>query len=104
MNTITMTTKNMFTGSMNKWLLGIIVGLFVVYSVLIVTTILSINDRKNLYSDIRAKQAQLSELEIKYFNVAQQIDLNKARELGFVDQAATFAYTNPISDNAVAIR
>lgn len=104
MKTITLPIKNVFSGSMNSWLLAAFVGMFVSYSFLIGSTVISINERKNLYSDIRAKQAELSELEIKYFTVAQGIDLNKARELGFIDTTTTFAYTNPGATDAVAVR
>jgi hypothetical protein len=104
MNTLTLPIKNILTGSMNSWLLAAFIGMFVAYSFLIGSTVISINERKNLYSDIRTKQAQLSELEIKYFTVAQGIDLNKAKELGFIDTPTTFAYTNAGAKDAVAIR
>lgn len=96
---------NLISGSMNKALLGVFVALFFGYSFLIGSTVVSINQRKNLYADIRAKQAEVSELEISYFNLAQGIDMEKAKELGFQDaQTAIFAYTNPGASDTVAIR
>jgi len=96
---------NLISGSMNKALLGVVVMLFLGYSILIVGTIISINQRKDLYSEIRTKQAQVSELEVKYFNLAQQIDLEKVNELGFIDMPnAVFAYTIPGVKDSVAIR
>ncbi len=95
---------NLISGSHNGTLLGAFAALFVVYSFLIGSTVVSINERKNLYSEIRAQQAHLAELEIQYFELAQGVDLNRATEMGFKDQPAAFAYTNPGAEDAVALR
>lgn len=98
------TIKNIISGSHNSTLLGAFAALFVVYSFLIGSTVVSINERKNLYSEIRAQQAHLAELEINYFALVQGVDLKRASAMGFADQSATFAYTNPGAEDAVALR
>lgn len=95
----------LFNGSLNKTLLLALVGMFVVYSFFIARAVIAVNERKALYADLRTSQAKVSELEIKYFNLASAVDVEKAATLGFIESKnPTFAYTRPAVDTAVAVR
>jgi hypothetical protein len=77
--------KNIFSGSWNRYLLLALVGMFVLYSFFIARSVVAINQRKTLYTEIRTSQAKVSDLEIKYFDLASTIDAKKAADLGFVE-------------------
>lgn len=78
-------------------ILGIGVGILVVtYSVLLVQTINTVSERKELRTEIQEAQQRVSELETKYFELANTIDSNYVKQLGFVENAdPVFAYTIP---------
>ena len=97
--------KNIFSGSLNRYLLLVLVGTFLLYSFFIARSVVAINQRKTLYSQVRTAQAKVSDLEIQYFNLASTIDIKKASELGFVEsKTPTFAYTNPDADTVALVR
>lgn len=88
--------KKLFLGIYNKQLLGGIVLLFGVYSFFIGHTVVAIDQRQALTSQIQTTGAAVSALQINYFNLASSITMTKATELGFVDsETPDFAYTNP---------
>jgi hypothetical protein len=96
--------KNTFSGSWNRHLLTGLVVLFGLYSFFIARTVVAVNQRKDVRAEIRDTQTRVSDLEIKYFNLASNIDMQKATELGFIDsQTPTFAYTKPAAET-VAVR
>ncbi len=75
------------------------------YSFFIARSVVAINQRKTLYSDIRTAQAKVSDLEIEYFNIASSIDIQKAADLGFVEsKTPTFAYTHPDAETVAVGR
>ena len=97
--------RAVFSGSANKALLIMLVLCFVSYSCLIARTVVSINNRKDIATQVQDAQANLAATEIKYFSMASTIDMTKAQSLGFVDsQTPDFAYTNPTGSNAFAMR
>lgn len=103
--TINNTIHNIFSGSMNQKLLMMLVLLFVGYSFCIVRAVVAINERKSITSEMRTSQAQVADLEIKYFALVSEIDMNKVAELGFVSsQAPVFAYTHPKTDTVALVR
>lgn len=94
MNTASTTARTIFSGSLNKTLLIALVAMFGVYSFFIARTVVAVNQRKDIRTDIRDLQAKVSDLEITYFNLTSGIDMAKASELGFVESSTTtFAYT-----------
>lgn len=102
---ITNPIKNIFSGSWNRYLLLALVGMFVLYSFFIARSVVAINQRKTLYSEIRISQAKVSDLEINYFNLASSIDIQKASALGFVEsKTPTFAYTHPDAETVALVR
>lgn len=102
---ITNPIKNIFSGSWNRYLLVALVGMFGVYSFFIARSVVAINQRKTLYSEIRVSQAKVSDLEINYFNLASSIDIQKASALGFVEsKTPTFAYTHPDAETVALVR
>lgn len=67
----------------------------VAYMVLMVQTISLINERKDIRSEIRDTQVAISDLEVKYFELAQSIDQKVITELGFTESVIpVFAYTD----------
>ncbi len=102
---ITNPIKNIFSGSWNRYLLFVLVGMFILYSFFIARSVVAINQRKALYSEIRTSQGKVSDLEINYFNLASSIDMQKAKDLGFVDsKTPTFAYTHPDAETVALVR
>jgi hypothetical protein len=94
--TLTNPIKNIFSGSWNRYLVLILVGMFIAYSFFIARSVVAINQRKTLYSEIRVSEAKVSDLEINYFNLVSSVDIQKATDLGFVEsKTPTFAYTHP---------
>ena len=77
--------------------LSIFAGVCVVaYMVLMVQTISLINNRKDIRSEIRNTQVAISDLEVKYFELAQSIDQKVITDLGFTESVIpVFAYTQP---------
>jgi hypothetical protein len=105
MKTLITSLKNIISGNYNRYFLGGAVGLFAVYSFFIASTVVAINQRKDLRQEIRASQGQVSELEIKYFNLSAGIDIKKASELGFVDsQTPIFAYAKATEEKVALVR
>lgn len=103
-NTLTNIIKNIFSGSMNQKLVLVLVVLFGSYSFFIARAVVAINHRKALHAEIRTMQAKVADLEINYFAIASQIDMNKVAQLGFIDsEAPVFAYTEPALET-VAVR
>ena len=87
--------KKIYSGAYNTRLFVGVIVLFGIYSFFIVSTVVAVNERKDIRTDIRNVQASVSDLEISYFNLASQIDVKKAETLGFVNAAVPkFAYTN----------
>lgn len=104
LQTINHPIKNIFSGNLNKYLLGTVVVLFCAYSFLIARTVISIDQRKSLASELRTAEASVANAEITYFNLASGIDTTKATELGFVNaDTPDFAYMNPTGQDVVAI-
>lgn len=69
-------------------------GCIAVYMVLMVQTISLINERKDIRAEIRNTQVAISDLEVKYFELAQSIDQQVITDLGFTESAVpVFAYT-----------
>lgn len=97
--------KKIYSGSYNTQLLSMAVGLFALYSFFIVSTVVAVNQRDAIGQSIRTTQATVSGLEINYFNLASQVDIQKAESLGFVnDPVPSFAYVNSTDASKVAIR
>jgi len=95
--------KKIYSGAYNRHLFAGTIGLFCLYSFFIVSAVVAINQRKDLGTDIRTTQSSVSDLEINYFNLASQVDVNKATQLGFVnDPVPEFAYVGG-QDNNVAM-
>ena len=81
-----------------------VVVLIIAYMGMMVKTISLVNDRKDIRTQIRDTQVAVSDLEVKYFNLAQSIDQAEISRLGFTDSTTpVFAYTNPAFPT-VAIR
>lgn len=76
--------------------LSIFAGTCVIaYMVLMVQTISLINERKDVRSEIRDTQVAISDLEVKYFELAQSIDQKVITDLGFTESVIpVFAYTD----------
>lgn len=97
--------RTIFSGSWNRYLLFVLAGTFVLYSFFIARSVVAINQRKALYTEVRTAQAKVSDLEIEYFNLASSIDIQKASDLGFVEsKTPTFAYTHPDADTVAISR
>ncbi len=97
--------KKMLGGAYNKHYLAGIVGLFAVYSFFIVSTVIAINQCKDLRVEMRTSQARVSELEIKYFALASSIDETKAQSLGFIaSETPSFAYMSPLPEKVALVR
>jgi hypothetical protein len=98
-------TKKIFSGTLNTTLLMVVVGLFGAYSFFIGHSVIAINQRKALMGQVRTTQSDVSNSEIKYFNLASGIDMNTVSKLGFVDsQTPDFAYTQQTGQDTVAVR
>lgn len=96
--------RAVFSGSLNRQLVIVLVVLFGAYSFLIARTVIAINQRKSLYGTIRTEQAKVSALEISYFNLSANVGTDKIGELGFVDsQTPDFAYVQPEGQDKVAL-
>ena len=64
----------------------------IAYMVLMVQTISLINERKDIRTDT---QVAISDLEVRYFELAQSIDQKVISDLGFTESVIpVFAYTN----------
>ncbi len=76
--------------------LSVAVGTCVIaYMVLMVQTISLINERKDIRTEIRDTQVAISDLEVRYFELAQSIDQKVISDLGFTESVIpVFAYTN----------
>jgi hypothetical protein len=97
--------KNIYNGDYNKYLFMGVVGLFGLYSFFIVGAVVAVNQRKDMRTDIRTIQASVSDLEIHYFDLASQIDMQKAQQMGFVNEPVpTFAYSAGQDDKVAMSR
>lgn len=97
--------KKLYSGSYNTHLFIGVIAMFGLYSFLVVSTIVSVNQRKDIRATIRTTQAQVSDLEISYFNLAAQVDIHKAEELGFVNAPVPkFAYTGSQEGKVALLR
>ena len=97
--------KNIISGRFNTGLLLMVVALFGAYSFFIGHSVVAINQRKDLLSQVRTTQSAVSDSEIKYFNLASAIDMNTVAKYGFVDsKTPDFAYTSPNGEDTVAVR
>lgn len=97
--------KKVYSGAYNTHLFVGVIGLFGLYSFFIVSTVVAVNQRKDIRSEIRAAQARVSDLEIRYFSLASEIDTKKAADLGFVNVAIpTFAYTGAQEEKVALVR
>lgn len=80
----------------SRGLSAMAVGCIVVYMVLMVQTISLINERKDIRNSIRNAQVAISDLEVRYFDLAKSIDQNVITDLGFTESVVpVFAYTHP---------
>ncbi len=74
------------------------------YTLLMVSTISLINERKDIQASIRSSQVAISDLEIRYFELAKSIDTETIKNLGFTHTTTPyFAYTQP-EHRTVALR
>lgn len=97
--------KKIYSGAYNTRLFVVAVSLFGVYSFFIVSTVMAVNQRKDIRTNIRSAQAQVSDLEISYFNLASQVDVKKAEALGFINAPVPkFAYTNAQPEKVALVR
>ena len=104
-NTLTFTFQNLISGNWNKYLLIAVVVLFLGYSFLIAKTVVAIDGSKSLATQVQAAQGNVSNLEINYFNLASNIDMTKATQLGLVDsKTPDFAYTHPTAETVAMAR
>lgn len=92
-------------GTYNKHLLAALVVLFVSYSGLVAHTIISVNQRKDLRTEIRQTQSMVSDLEITFFAQASQINTTTISQLGLVDAPVPyFVYENPDVEKVALVR
>lgn len=97
--------KNIYNGMHTPRLLVGVIGLFVMYSFFIVSTVVAINQRKDIRTDIRTVQARVADLEISYFTLASTVDVTKATSLGFVTAPVPeFAYTHVPEEKVALVR
>lgn len=79
-------------------ILAMVLG--VTYSILVVRTIHTIGDRKEARIAIRDTQSRISELEKRYFELAQGIDGAYVNQMGFTEvHEPVFAYLQDTHDN-----
>ncbi len=94
-----------YTGNWNMRLVAVVGLLFGLYSYFIVGTVVTVNERKDIRTDIRSVQAEVSDLEISYFTLASQVDMHKATDLGFVNAAIPkFVYTDTTEERVALVR
>ncbi len=80
----------------SKTLSCMVFGMIAVYMVLMVRTVSLISERKDIRNATRDVQVKISDLEVKYFDLAQSIDQKTITDLGFTESVVpVFAYTNP---------
>ena len=97
--------KKVYSGAYNTHLFVGVIGLFGLYSFFVVSTVVAVNQRKEIRTSIRTVQAHVSDLEISYFNLASGIDAEKAAMLGFVNAAVPkFAYTGTHEEKVALVR
>ena len=91
-----MSTTSSKTRVIISRVLSVFAGTCVIaYMVLMVQTISLINERKDVRTEIRDTQVAISDLEVKYFELAQSIDQKVINDLGFTESVIpVFAYTN----------
>lgn len=66
------------------------------YIFLMISTISLINERKEVRVDIRDAQVAISDLEVRYFDLAKSINQDIISNLGFTHSTVpVFAYTYP---------
>ena len=95
--------KKAYSGAYNVHLFAGTVGLFCLYSFFIVGAVVAVNQRKDIRTEIHDVQATVSEREINYFDLASHVDIQKATDLGFVNEPVPkFAYVAG-QDNTVAV-
>lgn len=89
----------------SRALSAVAVGCIVVYMILMVQTISLINERKDIRGSIRNTQVAISDLEVRYFELAQSIDQQVISDLGFTESTVpTFAYTHPDYPTVAMVR
>jgi hypothetical protein len=94
----------LFQGTYNSRLGIFAVGLFGCYLFLIASTIISINERKIAYREIRDLTIAITEQETNYLSLTNTITFETALARGFVDaKLSRFVYTDPL-DPALALR
>lgn len=97
--------KKWYSGIWNMRLMMIAGLLFGMYSFFIVATIVTVNDRKDIRTAIRATQAEVADLEISYFATASKVDMNRALELGFVPSPVPqFVYAGETEEKVALVR
>jgi predicted RND superfamily exporter protein len=75
------------------------------YIFLMVSTISLINERKEVRVDIRDAQVAISDLEVRYFDLAKSIDKDIIANLGFTHSTVpVFAYTYPENTTVALLR
>ncbi len=86
----------------------LVVGIFscaVGYMSLMVSITSFIRERQDVRDSIRKTQIAISDLEVRYFELAQSIDKNIITDLGFVNNTVpVFAYTNPENATVAFLR
>jgi hypothetical protein len=78
--------------------------LVVVYVSLINNTIMNVVARKQAYASINNINAELAVLEGKYVATVNDLTLNKAYDLGFVDALDQASFANVGGQSAVSMR
>lgn len=98
-------TRNMSRVLASRGLGVFAAGCIVVYMVLMVQTISLINERKDIRGSIRDAQVAISDLEVNYFELAQSIDEETIKDLGFTESVIpVFAYTTPEHPTVALVR
>lgn len=97
------TISQLFSGAYNGHLIAGVAFMFVAYSFLIVGTIVMVNDRKDLRSDIQEEQLAVAEAEINFFKSSAMIDNEFALAQGYQPVGTPHFVYNVTSDDKVAL-
>jgi hypothetical protein len=72
----------------------LVIGLFGATISIPVMTITMVNERKDIREQVRQTQIAISDMEVQYFELAQSIDPETIKQLGFTESITpVFAYT-----------
>jgi len=94
----TFSSKNKSTISrmhISRYLSGFVGVLVVGYVGIMIATVSLIQDRKEIRESIRQTHIAISDLEVHYFELAQAIDTETIKQLGFTESVVpVFAFTD----------